>query len=100
MNLSNGLINIQEEKVSRKEYVKVIQERNKYIKILQKIDNILNAVDLYGVKDINFNKILCRECICKVCFNKECSGNLCDNEGFKCDWEGGKDPVFECRYFE
>ena len=96
------LDSVQKKKINRKEYIKVIQERNKFIKVLQNVfKNILDVIDLYNVENIDFNKMLCQECICKVCFNKDCPGRLCNGEGFKCDWRGKeKEPVFECECFE
>ncbi len=92
--------NIQEEKISRNEYIKVIEERNRFIKILKSIfENISDTVDSCNISD-DFDKILCRECICKKCFNKDCPGRFCNSEGFKCDWKGReKEPVYECECF-
>ena len=94
---------MEEEMISKKEYIKVVEERNKIIKILQNIfENILNElIDYYDMEDVDFNKILCKECICKICINEDCPGRLCNEDGFKCDWRGReKEPVFECECYE
>jgi hypothetical protein len=93
---------MEEETVSKEEYIKVVEERNKVIKILQNIfQNMLDIINLYDIENVDFNKILCRECICKVCINEDCPGRLCNEDGFKCDWKDKeKEPVFECECFE
>jgi len=99
--LEQWLDNIEEEMIDREEYIKVVKEKNKFVKILQNIfENLLDAIDSHGIKNTDFNKILCRECICKICVNEDCPSSLCNEEGFKCDWKDEeKEPVFECECF-